>query len=478
VSDELMDSPATLADRLRRFGQEHLLNRWDELDSSARSRLAAQIESVDFELLGQLFDEPDHEAGSASLESPAAQADRAVPPGEVVRLPHTPADEDQRSEAVRCGERMLAEGKVGAILVAGGQGSRLGFPHPKGMYPIGPVSGCSLFQILIEQLLARSRRAGVAIPLYVMTSDATHHETIAFFKKQTFFGLDPADVFFFRQGNMPAVDPADGRILMADAGTLCLSPDGHGGMLYALTRADLFDEMQQRGIELLYYHQVDNPTAVVCDPAFLGFHELRGSEMSIKVVAKRSADEPMGLVCAVDGRTQIIEYSDLPGDIARRTDSAGNLLHWAGSTAIHVFDRAFLQRVAGAADGLPFHRAHKKVACVNDRGEAITPTQPNAWKFERFIFDALPLAKTALVMEADRRWEFNPVKNAEGHDTPATARAAMLALHHGWLKSAGAQIAEGVSVELSPLFALDEQDVKEQVPPGRLFSQSVWLTKG
>ena len=225
---------------------------------------------------------------------------------------------------------MLAEGKVGIILVAGGQGTRLGFPHPKGMFPVGPVSERTLFQHLIEQAIARGKRAGVTIPYFVMTSDATHDETIAHFVENNNYGLAANDLFFFKQGNMPAVDTETGQILIERPGQLCLSPDGHGGMLSALADSELLEEMESRGIEYLYYHQVDNPTAIVCDPVFLGFHQLHHSEMTTKVAAKRNAEEKMGVVVSLDGKTEIIEYSDLSDKLAAQTDDNGELLPLGG----------------------------------------------------------------------------------------------------------------------------------------------------
>ncbi len=465
----------TLLKKLRRHHQEHLLRWWGELNADDRRSLVRQIEAVDFELVKRLFQRHGDSSGAATGESPAERAGRAGPPAALVRLPASDDDATERTAAARHGRELLATGKVGAILVAGGQGTRLGFPKPKGMFPIGPVSGNSLFQILAEQLLTRSRRAGVAIPYYVMTSDATHAKTVAFFEEHEHFGLDGDEVFFFQQGNMPAVDAVTGRLLMAGKSALCASPDGHGGMLAALAAADLLEEMRRRGIEYLFYHQVDNPTAIVCDPAFLGFHTLRNSEMSTKVVSKSSAEERMGIVVDVDGQTQIIEYIHVPPDVARKRDETGGLLLWAGSTAIHVFNREFLERVVVDASKLPFQVAQKEVPYIDEDGETITPAKANALKFERFIFDAMPLAEHALVVEADRAAEFNPVKNCEGDDSPETARRAMCANFAGWLKAAGARVADDATIEISPLFALDAEEVRGKVDTSTEYTGDTYL---
>jgi UDP-N-acetylglucosamine/UDP-N-acetylgalactosamine diphosphorylase len=279
---------------------------------------------------------------------------------------------------------------------------------------------------------------------------------VDFFEQHAHFGLPADQVHFFKQGNMPAVDADTGKLLMAEKHQICQSPNGHGGLLFGLKDAGLIEDMRNRGIEYLHYHQVDNPTAQVCDPAFLGFHHLRDSQLSTKVVAKRSAEEKMGVLVKVDGRTQIIEYSDMPEDVTAQTDS-GQLRFWAGNTAMHVFSRGFLEELLADDLSLPFHRAHKKVPHLDESGELVEPEDPNAWKFERFIFDALPKAQTALVVEADRNAEFNPVKNAEGHDSPAEARAALLRIHRQWMESIPGNTPAFGEIEISPLFALDQQ---------------------
>ncbi len=462
-----------IIDTLQRHNQTHLLRWWDELDARQQCGLIEQIEAIDFDLIEQLSAKD--RASESVGETPQKKSQRATSPADLVRLPTSDDDKSEWDQATQKGEEILADGKVGVILVAGGQGTRLGSDKPKGMYPIGPVSGNSLFQILVEQAVARSRRAGVSIPYYVMTSEATHAETKAYFQQNQYFGLEPADVHFFQQKSMPAVDDTTGRLLLENKGKIATSPDGHGGMLSALSKAGLLDEMRNRGIEILYYHQVDNPTAIVCDPAFIGFHMLRNSEMSTKVVEKRSAEEKMGVVVDVDSQMQVIEYSDLPEEIADKTDSNGNLLLWAGSMAIHLFNREFLERLEEQEEGLPFHIAHKSVPYLDDTGEQVDPESPNAYKFERFIFDAMPSAKTALVVEADRPREFNPVKNTEGDDSPQTCRAAMTSIFTDWLQQAGVDVAEGIDVEISPLFALDAEGLKHKIDAKTIYRESVYL---
>ena len=447
-----------LVERLEAAGQSHLLQWWDELNPERRGRLAAQIAAIDFEQIAALTPK----SGCATAEESDSAADRAGQPGNLLRLDDEADDERHRARAV--GEELLAAGKVGAVLVAGGQGSRLGFDEPKGMFPIGPVTDRSLFQIFAEQLLARSRKAGATIPWFVMTSAATHDRTVSFFEEHDRFGLPGDSVFFFQQGTMPAVDSRAGRILMNGRDEIALSPDGHGGLLAALQRSDLFAEMDRRGIECLFYHQVDNPATVVCDPLFLGLHVLRQSQVSTKVVSKTSPEEAMGVVVSVDGQTRIIEYSNLSDDQKAKLDGAGRLWFWAGNTAVHAFDVAFLQRMVGDASALPFHVAHKKVRSLDTSGLPREPETENAWKFERFIFDVLPHATNALVMEVDRASEFLPVKKAEGTDSPATAREGLAKMYSGWLREAGIAVTDGMPVEISPLCAIGPDDLASRRP--------------
>ena len=228
---------------------------------------------------------------------------------------------------------------------------------------------------------------------------------------------------------MPAVDAATGKILLNERWQLALNPDGHGGMLRALAVSGCLDDARQRGIQRLFYGQVDNPLLQICDPLLIGYHVLANSEMTTQVVAKRDPLDRVGNLAIIDGRTQIIEYSDLPETAARRRNPDGTLYFWAGSIAVHVFDGQFLERMAGQTDQLPFHRADKKSAYIDAKGDRIQPHSPNSIKFERFIFDLLPFASNPIAVEGAVEEVFAPVKNAAGASTETieTARAAMVA---------------------------------------------------
>lgn len=443
---------ATLLEELSSAGQQHLLRFWGEISDNSRRMLVRQLSDVNWTQVKQLFD-------SRQQLATGREVGRAIPPTRIVRTPRTTAELAHLESARSCGAEILNAGRVGVVLVAGGQGTRLGFPQPKGMYPIGPVTGKSLFQVLAEKVVATSRRYQTAIPYLVMTSDATHDATVKWFADNGYFGLDPVDVYFFRQGCLPVMDCETGKVLLADKGQLSLSADGHGGVLTAIQRAGLFDELRARGVDYLFYHQVDNPLVKVCDPVFLGYHVLHESEASTKVVAKRTASEKVGVLVEIDGRTEIIEYSDLPAGMSSALNDDQLPRFWAGNTAIHIFNRSFLEFVAAEGGELPWHAAVKKTPFVDDRGQLVQPESENGLKFERFIFDALPLAKRALVVEADRSEEFAPLKSKEGESSPAAVKQSMVQAAIKWFRVAGLPVPEGVPIEVSPLAALGPEDL-------------------
>ncbi|MCE9548394.1 MAG: UTP--glucose-1-phosphate uridylyltransferase [Planctomycetia bacterium] len=459
-----------LIELLTRHKQQHVLKFWDQLDAAAQAELAQEIKQLDWDDFARLTD-----TSAAPPEDLAAAARRAVP-APAIRL----ADAERpfsQAEARARGAAALAAGEIGTVLVAGGQGSRLGFEHAKGMFSIGPISGVSLFQILLEKIVATRDRYGAAVPLYLMTSPATHDETTAFLAENHYFGLSAGDVRIFCQGTLPAVDAATGRLLLAAPGHLALSPDGHGGLLAALKHSGSLADMQKRGIKHLFYFQVDNPLVPICDPEMIGSHLLAQSEYTMQVIAKRTPTERLGLVARVDGRMRIIEYSDLPDDVAEARAADGSLRFWAGSTAINILGVKFLTRVAASAEGLPLHRANKKVPFVDDAGQLVEPAAPNAIKFERFIFDLLPQAARGLTVEADPAETFAPVKNAPGEatDTAATCQQMMIAQAQRWLAECGAKVAEGIKVEISPRFALDATQLAARVRPGETVTRDTYF---
>lgn len=453
---------------LDQFGQTHVLQFWDELSAAEREHLADQIRDFDFELIQSLANEHSAEDKWEQL------AERAEVPPAITLADF--ADQSSYDEAYSVGRKALEDGKLGMILVAGGQGSRLGFDHPKGMFPIGPLSKRTLYQIHFEQVIARSRQFGATIPLYVMTSPPTHDETTRFLTDNDFFGVDPENIKIFCQGVMPAVDN-NGKLLLEEKGKVFVSPDGHGGTLGALVKSGCLDDAIGRGVEHLFYGQVDNPLIQICSPALVGYHLSSGSEMTSQVVRKNEPEQKVGNVVEINGKVQIIEYSDLPPRFARQTNEDGSLKLWAGSIAVHIFALDFLKQSSGQAESLPFHRANKIVPFVNENGDLTKPQQPNAIKFERFIFDLLPIAKNAIVCEVDPTEGFCAVKNAPpaNSETPQHVMDAISGLHCRWLTEAGVNVEPGVTVEINPLFAPDKESLAEKVEPGTTISEPTYF---
>lgn len=439
--------PDDLLAQLRKHDQLHVLEGFDALEPEARAHLVGQLQALDFGELSELYSQRD-----TTFTVPT--------PERIAPLPGVLPDGDDPA-ARRTGEEALARGEVAVVVVAGGQGSRLGFEHPKGLYPIGPVSGMSLFQLHAEKVLARGRQHGVRLPFLVMTSHATHEETETFFRNHEFFGLDPEDVTFFRQGTMPALDLATGRLLLEAPGRLFTSPNGHGGTLTAMADSGLLDRLHHAGVRHLFYFQVDNPLVKIADPVFLGRHIAAKADVSSKVIPKDGPHDKLGNLVLIDGKLSIIEYSDLPHSLAEARNPDGSLRISVGNPAIHIFDLEFLARVMESRTGMPFHVARKKVPHYEPAsGKSITPKTENALKFERFIFDVLPLCRNWTAVATSRREEFAPLKNADGADSPESVRKAMIELAGDWLTKAGAKLKPGVAVEISPLWALEPGDVK------------------
>lgn len=449
---------ATLKARLAALGQDHVLRFYDKLPDAGKRQLLSQLSALDLDLLPKLIQE-------YVVRKPQFPLPADIQP--VKPYPHraTPDRQAEYDKARARGLELLRQGKVGAFLVAGGQGTRLGYDGPKGEFPVTPIRNKPLFEVFAEQLLAHSRDAGKPIPWYIMTSSTNDARTREFFKEHHYFNYNPANVFFFQQGMMPAF-AADGKMLLAEPDSLALSPDGHGGSLRALFVSGAVADMRKRGVEHLSYFQVDNPLVHTIDPLFLGLHDLSGSEMSSKTVAKAHALEKVGNFAIGDGKLQVIEYSDLPETLARKTGPDGQLLFNAGSIAIHALRVSFVERLnAGGSLSLPWHRAEKKVPYVDEAGNPIKPETPNAVKLEQFVFDAIPLAENAIVYTTRREEEFSPVKNAAGDDSPATSRRDQVRRAAEWLELAGVNVHREHSepaavIEMSPLFATSAEQLK------------------
>lgn len=457
-----------LTERLVRAGQEHLARHLASLAPDARARLETQFCAIDLEGLPRLIDRyvrrPERDTSEQALEPAPSYPAR----------PDSNSRQWDRAETRRHGESLIRAGRIGAFTVAGGQGSRLGFEGPKGCYPAGAVTGKPLFQCLADWILAAEQRylagSGRVIPWYIMTSPLNHGPTIAFFDEHRHFGLRPDQVMFFPQGVMPSLELGTGRLMLAGPDELAVNPDGHGGSLRALRASGALDDMRRRGIEHLSYTQIDNPLVRVVDPVFIGLHAGApdsSGEMSSKMIPKASPGEKLGVFGRSGGTLRVIEYSDLPPRLAEERLPDGRLRYDAGSIAIHVLSRSFIERLTEpGSPALPFHRAVKKVPWFDPAtGRRVEPREPNAVKLEAFVFDAIPLCRASIVMETVREDEFAPIKNAEGPDSPATCSAIQTARAARWLEHAGVPVPRDTdgrpdcTLELSPRTAMWPEDL-------------------
>jgi UDP-N-acetylglucosamine/UDP-N-acetylgalactosamine diphosphorylase len=445
--------------QLKEHHQEHLLAFWPQLSDVQKQELLGQVGDLD---LTKIDEWAEHLVKGAP-ETPVVRQD-FEPATSYSPEPHAPAEQRKYNQAIALGEKLISQGKVAAMVVAGGQGTRLGFDGPKGNFPISPVRNKTLFRIFAETIQAVGRRYGATCPWYVMTSPMNHPQTVALFEADNYYGLDARDVFIFQQGTLPNFD-FDGRILLEDKGRIARSPDGHGGCIRALARSGALADMQRRGVEHISYWQVDNPLVRLFDPLFIGLHALDGAEMSSRAVIKNAPKEKVGNFCLVDGRVTVIEYSDLPDELAEKRRPDGSLAFELGSIAIHIINTGFVEKLNKEAYSLPLHRAVKKIPHIDAKGNRVEPKQPNGIKLESFIFDALPLARESIIVDIIRSEQFAPVKNATGEDSVAVTRRMMVERAAAWLESAGVKIPRrpdgsvDAVIEIAPSFALDKSDL-------------------
>lgn len=419
---------AALRERFQAAGQGHVFDGVDALGTDARGAFLAELAAVDLDLVTRqrAILESSDEGAAPRLEPPDMWSGAGG------------AEEEARAR----GAELLRAGRVGFVLVAGGQGSRLGFDGPKGAFEIGPVTAKTLFEWHAARIIAAGERHRFRPTWYVMTSRANDAATREVFAGHGHFGFPEEDLVFFSQEMIPALD-LEGRIVLAAPGKLFLAPNGHGGTLAALRSSGALEHMAGRGIDELSYFQVDNPLSRPADEVFLGAHSLAGADMSAKVVPKRDAAEKVGVLGKVDGALGCIEYSDLSDELRHARDDGGTLLFNAGNIAVHAIARSFVERLTeGGGLDLPWHVARKRISAVGPDG---TPREIDGVKFETFVFDALGKARASVTMEVERSEEFSPVKNAEGSDSPATCR--------GDLASIGAALVgdtSGRPVEVDP----------------------------
>lgn len=432
------------------YKQEHVLTVLRQLPQAAKEKLAAQIEQIDFESLFKSIAEQNRQ--------PVSFNERISP------IPFEDWEDYGKQEQAAFtarGWELLRSGRIGAVVVAGGQGSRLGHEGPKGTLDIGLPSRKSLFQLQAERLLYLSRKAGKAIPWYIMTSPDNHEATVAFFRSADYFGYSARDCFFFPQNTMPALD-FNGKLLLSGEGTIRLAPSGNGECFAALKRSGAIDDMKQRGLEWLFYYNVDNALIKVADPAFIGVAASHDNPIATKVIEKTDAKEKIGVICLKNGLPAVLEYTEIPDKVKKEKTIDGRLFYGLGHISIHLFKLDFIEAHADAE--IPYHVAAKKMDVWDAEVGLIKPAEPNAYKLERFIFDFFPLASRLTVLKTSRQEEFAPVKNKTGVDSPESARKLIRDLHMRWLQAAGISTEQlrNAEIEISPLLLYGGEGLRKE----------------
>lgn len=388
---------------LESIGQEQLLKYYPELSEDERAQLLSDIESTDFSVLENLH---------------GAQAPRGkITPIDAVTLNEI---SENKEKYEREGLRLIKDGKVAAVLLAGGQGSRLGFDKPKGMFDMGVTRYLPIFKILIDNALEVADRVGTYFPLFIMTSRLNNADTVEFFRKNDYFGYPKQRIYFFIQEEAPTCSN-DGKVYLDKKYRLSLAPNGNGGWYNSLKSSGLYSVLKKEKIEWINLFGVDNVLQRICDPVFIGATALKGCNCGAKVVKKVRPEEKVGVMCKEDGKPSVIEYYEMDETLKNQTEN-GELVYRHGMVLNYLFYTRALEDTLGGK--LPYHLAQKAIAHI-ENGERVTPSEPCGCKFETLVVDMVKLMGSGIAFEVEREREFAPVKNAHGTDSVETARALL-----------------------------------------------------
>lgn len=467
----------TLRKHLEKYGQEHLIKFWDDIDDDQRKQLKQEIDELNFSELQAFF-----ERVTKQENENAEKLDDKLQPIEeslFLSIKRTSADLIKQYEAE--GLKQIAESAVGVLLMAGGQGTRLGFSNPKGMYNVGLPSRKTLFQIQAERIRTLQRLAyqqtgrNGRITWYIMTSEHTMEPTKAFFEQHHYFGLDANDVIMFEQGSLPCFG-FDGKILLDQKYVISTAPDGNGGIYRALKSQGILNDMERRGVKYLHAHSVDNILIKVADPVFIGYCVQQNADCAAKVVEKSQPNEAVGVICVVDGKYQVVEYSELSTKTSELRNIDGRLTFNAGNICNHFFSTEFLNKIGNKFEkSLKLHVAKKKIPFIDNAGKRCTPDKPNGIKIEKFVFDVFEFAEKFVVLAVERDDEFSPLKNADsaGKECATTARNDIYRYHKKLIEAVGGQV-NGDICEISPLLSYDGEGL-EPIVSGKTFTAPIYL---
>jgi len=393
-------------DILEKYDQLHILKHYESLTAEMQKNLLAQIDEIDFSVLDALKDEKNEYKDIQPVA--ALQMDKI--------------EENKQLYEAR-GITAIKNGELALVLLAGGQGTRLGFSGPKGTYNVGETKDLFIFQLLIEHTLDVVKQTDTWIPFYIMTSDKNHDETKSFFKAHNYFGYHADYIHFFRQEMVPSVD-FEGKIYLENPGQICLSPNGNGGWFSSLCKAGHLKNILDANIKYINVFSVDNVLQRIADPVFLGAVLAEGYESGGKVVKKANPDERVGVLCTNNGKPYIVEYYELTDKMRNQRDENGDYAYNYGVILNYIFPVRLLVKIMN--EHMPLHIVKKAIPYMNENGEYIKPTEPNGYKFETLALDMIAYMGTCLPFEIERDREFAPIKNATGVDSIETARALLV----------------------------------------------------
>ena len=394
--------------KLKKYGQNHLLNRYKYLDDEKKEKIIKQIKNIDFDQTIELFN-----ITTKSIKKTD---------GEITNIEYVDKSKlsnEEYDKYYEIGKKRIEEGKYAVVTMAGGQGTRLGYVAPKGTFKIGGGIDKSLFEALSDTIKEAREKFNTKIPWYIMTSRENNNATEKFFEKNDFFGLPYEDIKFFKQGELPMLD-IDGKLMLDETGLIKLAADGHGGVFESLVKNGYLDDMKSRGVEWIFISGVDNVLAGLVDPIAVGLAVAEGTLATGKSVVKRNPNENVGVFCKKNGRPYVIEYTEITEDMSNARDKNGEHLFGESHILTNLFNIKALENIA--QNKLPYHKAFKKAKYMDENGEIIKPEKPNAYKYEAFIFDAFESLDSMSILRVKREDEFAPLKNADGEDSPDTAR--------------------------------------------------------
>ncbi len=393
---------------LKKYNQEQLLNGYEKLDEEKKKILLEQINNLDFDKISELYE---------NTKKEISFKDEKITHMEYVDK--AKLSKEEYDKYYKLGSDVIKKGKYAVITMAGGQGTRLGYVAPKGTFKIGGGVEKSLFEALSDTIKEAQEEFNTIVPWYIMTSRENNDATEKFFEKNNYFGLNKENIKFFKQGELPMID-TNGKILIDEKGLVKLAADGHGGVFEAMSKNDCISDMKKRGIEWIFISGVDNVLAGLVDPIATGLAIDRNTLATGKSVVKRNPSERVGVFCKKNNRPYVIEYTEITEDMANAKDESGELLYGESHILTNLFNIKALEKIS--KNKLPYHSAFKKAKYIDENGNLVVPDKPNAYKFEAFIFDAFESLDDMSILRVKREDEFAPLKNAQGEDSPDTAR--------------------------------------------------------